>query len=72
VIDTDNSRIRVVQDSCPRIVCLGENPGCPCGGTHVSDISEIGEVKVGEFRSLVVLYQNLKSVDFQQVHLSRN
>jgi Ser-tRNA(Ala) deacylase AlaX len=36
----------VVQDSWPRIVCLGENPGCPCGGTHVADISEIGDVKV--------------------------
>lgn len=36
----------VVQDSRPRIVCLGENPGCPCGGTHVADISEIGDVKV--------------------------
>lgn len=36
----------VVQDSWPRIVCLGENPGCPCGGTHVADIAEIGDVKV--------------------------
>jgi len=29
---------------------LGENPGCPCGGTHVSDISEVGEVKVTQIR----------------------
>ena len=29
-----------MQGSTPRIVKLGENPGCPCGGTHVSDISD--------------------------------
>ncbi|KAG0605519.1 hypothetical protein M758_9G065400 [Ceratodon purpureus] len=40
----------VAKDSCPRIVCLGEHPGCPCGGTHVSEISEIGEVKVTQIR----------------------
>ncbi|XWS53627.1 hypothetical protein CRYUN_Cryun10bG0017100 [Craigia yunnanensis] len=27
--------------SNPRIIKLGDNPGCPCGGTHVLDISEI-------------------------------
>lgn len=41
----------MMQDSRPRIVCLGENPGCPCGGTHVADISEIGDVKVVHFTS---------------------
>lgn len=25
---------------------LGNNPGCPCGGTHVSDISEIMSITV--------------------------
>lgn len=40
----------IAKDSCPRIVCLGGNPGCPCGGTHVSDISEVGEVKVTQIR----------------------
>lgn len=36
----------LVQDSTPRIVKLGDNPGCPCGGTHVSDISEIMSITV--------------------------
>jgi len=40
----------IAKDSWPRIVCLGENPGCPCGGTHVADISEIGDVKVTQIR----------------------
>lgn len=40
----------IAKDSSPRIVCLAEHPGCPCGGTHVSDISEVGEVKVTQIR----------------------
>lgn len=40
----------VSKDGKPRIVCLGENPGCPCGGTHVADISIIGNVKVSQIR----------------------
>lgn len=34
------------QDSTPRIVKLGETPAYPCGGTHVSDISEITSITV--------------------------
>jgi len=36
----------VKQDSTPRIVKFGEYEGCPCGGTHVSDISMVGSLKV--------------------------
>lgn len=41
----------ILQGSTPRIVKLGDNPGCPCGGTHVSDISEIISVKVSQIRT---------------------
>lgn len=34
------------QEITPRIVKIGDNLGCPCGGTHVSDISEIVRIKV--------------------------
>ncbi|KAK8684520.1 hypothetical protein V6N13_040544 [Hibiscus sabdariffa] len=37
--------------SNPRIIKVGENPGCPCGGTHVSDISEIISLKVSQIRT---------------------
>ncbi|TYJ20362.1 hypothetical protein E1A91_A09G259500v1 [Gossypium mustelinum] len=37
--------------SNPRIIKLGDNPGCPCGGTHVSDISEILSMKVSKIRT---------------------
>ncbi|KAJ4722193.1 Alanine--tRNA ligase [Melia azedarach] len=40
----------IPQGSTPRIVKLGDNPGCPCGGTHVSDISDIISVKVSQIR----------------------
>jgi Ser-tRNA(Ala) deacylase AlaX len=41
----------IPEDSCPRIVTIGNNPGCPCGGTHVSDISEIISMKVCQIRT---------------------
>lgn len=41
----------IPQESTPRIVKLGENPGCPCGGTHVNDISEILSLKVSQIRT---------------------
>ncbi|XP_052206336.1 uncharacterized protein LOC127810819 isoform X2 [Diospyros lotus] len=40
----------IPKGSTPRIVKLGDNPGCPCGGTHVSDISEIVSMKVSQIR----------------------
>ncbi|GFQ04147.1 alanyl-tRNA editing protein alax-l, partial [Phtheirospermum japonicum] len=39
----------IPKDSTPRIVKLGECPGCPCGGTHVGDINEISSLKVLNF-----------------------
>ncbi|XP_065636390.1 uncharacterized protein LOC111988495 [Quercus suber] len=41
----------IPKGSTPRIVKLGNSPGGPCGGTHVSDISEIGILKVSQIRS---------------------
>ncbi|CAA2959601.1 Alanine--tRNA ligase [Olea europaea subsp. europaea] len=41
----------IPQESTPRIVKLGESPGCPCGGTHVNDISEILSLKVSQIRT---------------------
>lgn len=35
-----------MQDSSPRIVKLGDFPGCPCGGTHVTNISDLVNIKV--------------------------
>ncbi|KAK9139367.1 hypothetical protein Scep_009048 [Stephania cephalantha] len=37
--------------SAPRVVKLGDNPGCPCGGTHVADIAEIRSIKVSQIRT---------------------
>ncbi|KAK2991986.1 hypothetical protein RJ640_014847 [Escallonia rubra] len=41
----------IPEGSTPRILKLGDNPGCPCGGTHVSDISEILCLKVSQIRT---------------------
>ncbi|KAK6930152.1 Alanyl-tRNA synthetase, class IIc, N-terminal, partial [Dillenia turbinata] len=35
----------IPKGSTPRIIKIGDNPGCPCGGTHVHDISEIISMK---------------------------
>ncbi|GLT32485.1 hypothetical protein SLA2020_071500 [Shorea laevis] len=54
----------IAKDSTPRIVKLGDNPGCPCGGTHVSDISEIMNMKVSQIRSkkgLTKVFYNLEA-----------
>ncbi|KAL5541854.1 hypothetical protein UlMin_009564 [Ulmus minor] len=40
----------IAKDSTPRIVKFENYPGCPCGGTHVSDISEIISVTVSQIR----------------------
>lgn len=41
----------IPKGSTPRIVKMGENTGCPCGGTHVSDISELLSLKVPQIRT---------------------
>lgn len=47
----------IKQDSTPRIVKFGEYDGCPCGGTHVSDISIIGSLKViRHFHKTLIVY----------------
>ncbi|CAK9870439.1 unnamed protein product [Sphagnum jensenii] len=40
----------IPKESCPRVVSLGDNPGCPCGGTHVYDIKQIGHINVTQIR----------------------
>ncbi|XP_057486558.1 uncharacterized protein LOC130772633 isoform X4 [Actinidia eriantha] len=41
----------IPKGSTPRILKLGDNPGCPCGGTHVSDVLEIMSMKVSQIRT---------------------
>ncbi|KAJ4825988.1 hypothetical protein Tsubulata_033212 [Turnera subulata] len=41
----------IPKGSTPRVVKLGNNRGCPCGGTHVSDISDIISLKVSQIRT---------------------
>ncbi|XP_010487518.1 PREDICTED: uncharacterized protein LOC104765497 [Camelina sativa] len=41
----------IPKGSTPRIIKLGDNPGCPCGGTHVSDISDIISMKITQLRT---------------------
>ncbi|KAM0029680.1 putative alanine--tRNA ligase [Helianthus debilis subsp. tardiflorus] len=41
----------IPKGSTPRIVKLGDFPGCPCGGTHVSNISDLVNVKVTQMKT---------------------
>ncbi|KAL1539102.1 alanine--tRNA ligase [Salvia divinorum] len=41
----------IPKDSTPRIVQLGQTLGCPCGGTHVGDISDISILTVTQIRT---------------------
>ncbi|KAL7602383.1 hypothetical protein Lser_V15G22665 [Lactuca serriola] len=52
----------IPKGSTPRIVKLGDFPGCPCGGTHVSNISELENMKVTQMRTkkgLTKVYYNI-------------
>ncbi|KAL5570805.1 hypothetical protein UlMin_020402 [Ulmus minor] len=40
----------IAKENTPCIVKFGNYPGCPCGGTHVYDISEIISVIVSQIR----------------------
>ncbi|KAK7363584.1 hypothetical protein VNO77_05731 [Canavalia gladiata] len=54
----------VPKESTPRILRIGDNPGCPCGGTHVADISDIIQIKVSQIRSkkgLTKVFYNVES-----------
>ncbi|XAR57089.1 Alanine--tRNA ligase [Bertholletia excelsa] len=54
----------IAKGSTPRIVKLGDNPGCPCGGTHVSDVSEITSIKVSQMRTkkgMTKIFYNVES-----------
>lgn len=54
----------IPKGSNPRIIKLGEHPGCPCGGTHVSDISEILGLKVSRIRvkkGMTKVFYNVES-----------
>ncbi|XP_048497402.1 uncharacterized protein LOC104884372 isoform X9 [Beta vulgaris subsp. vulgaris] len=56
------------KDSRPRIIKLGENLGCPCGGTHVRDISEIRNMK--DYEPHFLRKQNSWHLHFLQLFLS--
>ena len=47
--DTDFSRVDA--DGLVRIVCVGSEKGCPCGGTHVKSTSEIGRIVVRKLKN---------------------
>lgn len=49
------------QDSKPRIVEVG-GVWCPCGGTHVKDIKEIGDMKVQTVPEKSVILFKVKNV----------
>lgn len=54
----------VPKESTPRIVRIGDNPGCPCGGTHVLDVSDITKIKVSQIRSkkgMTKVFYNVES-----------
>ncbi len=36
--------------STPRIITMEEKYHCPCGGTHVKDVSEIGDIQITDIR----------------------
>lgn len=34
-----------------RVVAIGDNPGCPCGGTHVKALKDLGQLEISKIRT---------------------
>lgn len=41
----------IPKDKPSRVVTISGNPGCPCGGTHIKNISELGSVIIRKLSS---------------------
>ena len=47
-VETGRTNLDLIPDSVDplRVVIIGENDLCPCGGTHVDSLDEIGEINI--------------------------
>jgi misacylated tRNA(Ala) deacylase len=47
-VETGRTNLGLIPDSVDplRVVIIGENDLCPCGGTHVDNVNEIGEINI--------------------------
>jgi Ser-tRNA(Ala) deacylase AlaX len=34
-----------------RVVAIGDNLGCPCGGTHVKALKDLGQLEISKIRT---------------------
>jgi Ser-tRNA(Ala) deacylase AlaX len=34
-----------------RVVRIGDNPGCPCGGTHLKELKDLGHMEISKIRT---------------------
>lgn len=49
-VEEGRTNLDIIPDSIDplRVIIIGEEDLCPCGGTHVDSIDEIGEIKITE------------------------
>lgn len=47
-VETGRTNLSLIPDSVDplRVVIIGENDLCPCGGTHVDNLKEIGDINI--------------------------
>ncbi|AEE75837.1 threonyl and alanyl tRNA synthetase second additional domain-containing protein [Arabidopsis thaliana] len=51
----------ISKGSTPRIIKLGDSPGCPCGGTHVSNLSDIISMKMRTKKGMTKVFYTIAS-----------
>lgn len=64
MVESGRSNLDLIPDSVDplRVVIISDEDICPCGGTHVDNIGEIGEI---EFVDLVSKGENVERLEFE-------
>ncbi len=64
MVEEGRSNLDLIPDSVDplRVVIIGDDDICPCGGTHVDNIQEIGEIEIVD---LVSKGENVERLEFE-------
>jgi len=64
MIESGRTNLDLIPESVDplRVVIIGDDDICPCGGTHVDNVREIGEIEIVD---LVSKGENVERLEFK-------